>query len=97
MSWSLLYLVSSVAVLAAAKAHGHSHNEDVAAFDWNSIEYVYAFGDSYTFVQGTAGYPNYSFVGDYLNLEFTPEELLSNEIIAKNVRFSVSQPKHEFL
>lgn len=34
-------------------------------------------------MQGTYGYPNYSFIGDYLpgNLEFTPEELISNRIV----------------
>ena len=28
-------------------------------FNWNTTKYVYAFGDSYTFVQGTAGHPNF--------------------------------------
>ena len=30
-------------------------------FNWNTTEYVYAFGDSYTFVQGTAGHPNFRY------------------------------------
>lgn len=40
------------------------------------------FGDSYSFVYGEFGYPAYTFIGDYRpgNLEFTPEELLSNRI-----------------
>lgn len=44
-----------------------------------------AFGDSYTFLQGTTGHPGYTFIGDYLpgNFSFTPEELLSNRIIQK--------------
>ncbi|THV00835.1 hypothetical protein K435DRAFT_750781 [Dendrothele bispora CBS 962.96] len=54
------------------------------AFDWDSVKYVYAFGDSYSFVQGTAGFPNFSFIGDALNLAFTPEQLLSDEIIPRN-------------
>ncbi|KAG7440876.1 uncharacterized protein BT62DRAFT_909739 [Guyanagaster necrorhizus] len=52
--------------------------------DWDAIKYVYAFGDSYTFVQGTAGHANYSFIGDALNYSFSSEELLSNEIVPKN-------------
>ncbi|EEB96982.1 hypothetical protein MPER_03790, partial [Moniliophthora perniciosa FA553] len=51
------------------------------------IKYVYAFGDSYSFIQGVSGYPNYSFIGDALHPSFTPEELLSNEIIPRNLEF----------
>ncbi|EIN12675.1 hypothetical protein PUNSTDRAFT_60790 [Punctularia strigosozonata HHB-11173 SS5] len=54
------------------------------SFRWSDIEYVYAFGDSYTFVQGTLGHANFSFIGDAFNLPFTPKQLLSNQIIPKN-------------
>ncbi|KAK7469294.1 hypothetical protein VKT23_003778 [Stygiomarasmius scandens] len=54
------------------------------AFDWDSIKYVYAFGDSYSFVQGTAGFPNFSFIGDALDLAFTPEQLLADQIVPHN-------------
>ncbi|KAH6886295.1 hypothetical protein B0T10DRAFT_443602 [Thelonectria olida] len=51
-------------------------------FKWSDTKSIIAFGDSYTYVQGTRGYPKYSFIGDYENnFSFTPEELLSNEII----------------
>lgn len=40
-----------------------------------------AFGDSYTYVQGTLGHQNYSFIGDELNLAFTPDQLFSNHIV----------------
>lgn len=42
-----------------------------------------AFGDSYTFVQGTHGHQNFSFIGDYLpqNFAYTPQDLLSNRIV----------------
>ncbi|KAJ7935723.1 hypothetical protein B0H13DRAFT_2227081 [Mycena leptocephala] len=53
-------------------------------FDWDKIRYMYAFGDSYTFVQGTAGHANFSFIGDALDFSFAPNELLSNEIIPRN-------------
>ncbi|KXN88293.1 hypothetical protein AN958_07752 [Leucoagaricus sp. SymC.cos] len=53
-------------------------------FSWDSIKYVYAFGDSYSFVQGTKGFANFSFIGDKLNLAFTPQDLLADEIIPRN-------------
>ncbi|KAJ3854060.1 hypothetical protein EV368DRAFT_73109 [Lentinula lateritia] len=56
--------------------------------NWNSTRFVYAFGDSYTFVQGTSGYPNFSFIGDVLNLAFTPQKIFSDDIIPKNAQGS---------
>ncbi|KAL5519854.1 hypothetical protein ACEPAG_1514 [Sanghuangporus baumii] len=53
-------------------------------FRWDNIRYVYAFGDSYTFVQGTHGLANFSFIGDFQNLSFTKEELFSDEIMFRN-------------
>ncbi|GAP83226.2 putative lysophospholipase A [Rosellinia necatrix] len=52
-------------------------------FSWDNTKYLIAFGDSYTFVQGTAGYPNYSFIGSYLpgQFGFSPATLLSNKIV----------------
>ncbi|KAF2796025.1 carbohydrate esterase family 16 protein [Melanomma pulvis-pyrius CBS 109.77] len=52
-------------------------------FDWDDTQYLIAFGDSYTFVQGSAGYPNYSFIGSYLpnQFSFTPDTLLTSSII----------------
>lgn len=53
-------------------------------FSWDNINYVYAFGDSYSFVQGTKGHANFSFIGDKTNFAFTPQDLLQNEIIPRN-------------
>ncbi|KAI1350726.1 hypothetical protein F5Y01DRAFT_325968 [Xylaria sp. FL0043] len=52
-------------------------------FNWDDTQNLIAFGDSYTFVQGTAGYPNFSFIGSYLPGEFgfLPEALLLNRIV----------------
>ncbi|KAI0873793.1 hypothetical protein GGS24DRAFT_377848 [Hypoxylon argillaceum] len=52
-------------------------------FSWDDTKYLIAFGDSYTFVQGTAGYPAFSFIGSYLpgQLGFSPSTLLSNRIV----------------
>ncbi|EME84486.1 carbohydrate esterase family 16 protein [Pseudocercospora fijiensis CIRAD86] len=52
------------------------------SFLWSTIDHVIAFGDSYTYVQGTPyGRQNYSFIGDLPNLAFTPEHLLESRII----------------
>ncbi|KAI1419296.1 hypothetical protein F5Y12DRAFT_789202 [Xylaria sp. FL1777] len=52
-------------------------------FDWDDTENLIAFGDSYTFVQGTAGYPAFSFIGSYLpgQFGFSSGTLLSNKIV----------------
>ncbi|KAL0961409.1 hypothetical protein HGRIS_006358 [Hohenbuehelia grisea] len=70
----LIWFASIVCVCATEKP----------VFDWDAIQYVYAFGDSYSFVQGTAGHPNFSFIGDAIEFPFAPRELLTNEIIPKN-------------
>jgi len=45
-----------------------------------------AFGDSYTYVQGTAGRQNSTFIGDYFNFSFTEEKLLNDKIVQNQVR-----------
>jgi hypothetical protein len=45
-----------------------------------------AFGDSYTYVQGTAGLQNYSFIGDLQNYSYSPQTLLTDEIVQNQVR-----------
>ncbi|KAH9889870.1 hypothetical protein C8Q73DRAFT_142326 [Cubamyces lactineus] len=61
-----------------------STNGVTHAFNWERTKYVYAFGDSYTFVQGTHGLANFSFIGDAFDFSFTPRELLTDEIVPKN-------------
>ncbi|KAK7681543.1 hypothetical protein QCA50_015275 [Cerrena zonata] len=53
-------------------------------FNWAKTKYVYAFGDSYTFVQGTKGHANFSFIGDMENLLLSKHDLLSDEIVPHN-------------
>ncbi|KAJ1333189.1 outer membrane lipase/esterase [Microdochium nivale] len=69
------------------------HSDNVG-FDWDSIEHVIAFGNSFTYIQGTAGRQNYSFIGDYLpgNFTFAPEKLLSNKIVADYTGTSAGGP-----
>ncbi|KAH9838700.1 uncharacterized protein C8Q71DRAFT_752519 [Rhodofomes roseus] len=82
----LLRSFATVAATASASAFASvaAGNTAASSFDWQSIEYVYAFGDSYTFVQGTHGLANFSFIGDLFDLSFTPGELLTDEIVYKN-------------
>ncbi|PFH54098.1 carbohydrate esterase family 16 protein [Amanita thiersii Skay4041] len=53
-------------------------------FSWDNTKFIYAFGDSYSFVQGTQGHANFSFIGDAIDFSFTPQQLFANEIIPKN-------------
>ncbi|KAF7768242.1 CAZyme family CE16 [Agaricus bisporus var. burnettii] len=71
--------LSALLFLSAFAASRPKHS-----FRWRDIEYVYVFGDSYSFVPGTSGLPSFSFIGDATRMAFTPEQLLSNEIIPKN-------------
>ncbi|KIJ54734.1 carbohydrate esterase family 16 protein [Sphaerobolus stellatus SS14] len=72
---SLLFACgASVAAVSAEKA----------SFSWDKTRYVYAFGDSYTFVQGSSGHPNFSFIGDAFDFAFSPQELFSDQILPKN-------------
>ena len=45
-----------------------------------------AFGDSYTYVQGTHGRQNYSFIRDLFDFSYTPEQLLTDHIVQNLVR-----------
>ncbi|KIJ64511.1 carbohydrate esterase family 16 protein [Hydnomerulius pinastri MD-312] len=76
MAKHFVALLAALGVAASAAAG--------PSFDWNTIKYFYIFGDSYSFVQGTEGYANYSFIGDAFNLGFTPSQLLSDQIIPHN-------------
>ncbi|KAL2830738.1 hypothetical protein BJY01DRAFT_111427 [Aspergillus pseudoustus] len=84
-----IYILALTIPLAAAlpsnAATGHG-------FDWDSTRYVLAFGDSYTYVQGTHGHTNYSFIGDQLNLEFTASELLTDKIVLNQTGTSAGGP-----
>lgn len=70
-------VLSSVLGVFAAPSPPPSYNE----FNWADIKHLITFGDSYTYVQGTHGLQNFSFIHDSLHLPFTPEELLSNQIV----------------
>lgn len=52
-----------------------------AAFSYTDLKYVVAFGDSYSFVQGSAGLANKTFIGSYVDYAYTASQLLNNKII----------------
>ncbi|KAL4917308.1 hypothetical protein BDW62DRAFT_201931 [Aspergillus aurantiobrunneus] len=74
------------------------HAQSKRRFDWDSTRHLIAFGDSYTFVQGTHGYPNYSFIGDQLNLAYDAQTLLTDKIVQNQTGTSAGGPNWvEFL
>ncbi|KAF2852007.1 carbohydrate esterase family 16 protein [Plenodomus tracheiphilus IPT5] len=78
--------LTTAGCLAALAAHTlatptSSPNSKNNKFSWTSIKSLIAFGDSYTYVQGTLGHTNYTFIGDAFNLSFTAEKLFSNRIL----------------
>ncbi|TFK80442.1 carbohydrate esterase family 16 protein [Polyporus arcularius HHB13444] len=83
MAPSLRVTLSAIAVLVVV-TFSVGAVPTKSRFDWAKTKYVYAFGDSYTFVQGTKGHANFSFIGDAFDFAFTPQELLENKIIPKN-------------
>lgn len=67
-------------------------------FNWNTTKSLLAFGDSYTYVQGTLGRANYTFIGDAFNLAFTPSQLFSNRIVQNHTSTAEGGPNWvEFL
>ncbi len=61
------------------------------------IHHRIAFGDSYTYVQGTHGHQNFSFIGDQLNFSYDAQTLLSNKIVQNQVSTSSFVPAFEVL
>ncbi|KAJ1304684.1 hypothetical protein OPQ81_005823 [Rhizoctonia solani] len=53
----------------------------VDASKWSETKTILAFGDSYTSVSGTMGFPGYDFFGDRNNLTVTAEQVETGEII----------------
>ncbi|KAN0089871.1 carbohydrate esterase family 16 protein [Hyaloscypha variabilis] len=63
-----------------------------SSFNWNNANFLLAFGDSYTYVQGTAGLQNYSFIGDLQNYSYSPQTLLTDEIVQNQIGTSAGGP-----
>ncbi|TVY91049.1 hypothetical protein LAWI1_G006244, partial [Lachnellula willkommii] len=77
---------------AAALVNASPSQQSKPYFNWDETNFILAFGDSYTYVQGTSGLQNYSFIGDLQNYSFTPEKLLSDEIVQNQIGTSAGGP-----
>ncbi|KAL1637704.1 hypothetical protein SLS58_009129 [Diplodia intermedia] len=76
----LWFFVLATAGVQAAPSRSNPWNQSIT-FKGKEIKNLLAFGDSYTYVQGTQGHWNYSFISDAFNYTFAPEQLLSSEIV----------------
>ncbi|KAE8151289.1 hypothetical protein BDV25DRAFT_128894 [Aspergillus avenaceus] len=91
----LLLSIAASAYLAAALPNSSKERQ---SFDWGSIQYLIAFGDSYTYVQGTEGLQNFSFIGDQLHYDYDAHTLLTNKIVQNQTATAEGGPNWvEFL
>jgi phospholipase/lecithinase/hemolysin len=74
-------IYASLVILALASPTPSGSTSSKKSFDWRNTKSLIAFGDSYTYVQGTLGRQNYTFIGDNFDFSFTSEELFSNRIV----------------
>ncbi|KAL4797102.1 hypothetical protein BDV19DRAFT_387639 [Aspergillus venezuelensis] len=76
-------------IRSAAQSQSQERN---TVFDWDATRHILAFGDFYTYIQGTAGHPNYSFIGDEQNYAFDKRTLLGDAIVQNQTGTSASAP-----
>ncbi|KAK5114795.1 hypothetical protein LTR85_010108 [Meristemomyces frigidus] len=72
------HIAALTALVATSIARPSPHKP---AFSWAETKYLITFGDSYTYVQGTHGLQNYSFIGDAFDFGFNASALLSDRIV----------------
>ncbi|KAK6354642.1 hypothetical protein TWF696_003782 [Orbilia brochopaga] len=77
---TIIYSLALSAASYAAPLAPKGRSVTSLTFQGKPITHFLAFGDSYTFVDGTYGRLAYSFIGDAFNTVYTPEELLTNKI-----------------
>ncbi|PNS18677.1 Glucose-induced degradation protein 4 [Sphaceloma murrayae] len=80
-------LLFAITCIALPQHHNHTR-----PFSWQHTNAVLAFGDSYTFVRGTYGRENYSFIADALRPEYTPVQLENSYIIQNQTGTSAGGP-----
>ncbi|KAF3206628.1 hypothetical protein TWF679_008672 [Orbilia oligospora] len=73
-------LLGSFGLLVASNAAPLDRRANSLTFKGKEITHFLAFGDSYTYIDGTYGHPAYSFIGDTFHSVYTKEELETNEI-----------------
>ncbi|CAG8976833.1 hypothetical protein HYALB_00009098 [Hymenoscyphus albidus] len=76
-------LLSSLLVTEAVCGVAQYSN---SSFEWDEINFLY------TYVQGTHGRQNFSFIGDSFDFSYTPNELLENEIVQNQLGTSAGGP-----
>lgn len=61
--WTPALILSAITLISPAFTSALQlevdHDHIQSKFKWDAIKYVYAFGDSYSFVQGTRGFANF--------------------------------------
>ncbi|KAL4903599.1 hypothetical protein BDW74DRAFT_179596 [Aspergillus multicolor] len=94
----MLALAGDMPLIDALPSNHNLKARSKYGFDWDSTRHLIAFGDSYTYVQGTHGYPNYSFIGDQLNYAYDAPTLLTDMIVQNQTGTSAGGPNWvEFL
>ncbi|KAF4979160.1 hypothetical protein FZEAL_4588 [Fusarium zealandicum] len=100
-SLMIVFAAALLHPLAAATPARSPNDRQAHSCSWrHNAKHVLAFGDSYTYIQGTYGYPGYSFIGSYLPNDFayTPEQLLESRISQNYTSQSAGGPNWvEFL
>ncbi|PWY73642.1 lysophospholipase A [Aspergillus heteromorphus CBS 117.55] len=74
-------LALALAAIPGSLAFPSSTTVQKRAFQWDETKYLIAFGDSYSYVQGTHGLQNYSFIGDLQDFAYDPQTLLTDKIV----------------
>ncbi|KAL4935394.1 hypothetical protein BDV06DRAFT_234358 [Aspergillus oleicola] len=81
------------ALPSSSTAQNQSHNHpSKPSFGWSTTQHVLAFGDSYTYIQGMSGHPNYSFIGDEQSYAYDARTLLSDQIVQNQTGTSAGGP-----
>ena len=88
----LPFLFSAALVAQAYCTSALPTSEAKAGLSWSKTTHVLAFGDSYTYVQGTAGQQNYSFIGNAFNFSYAPQQVLSDAIVQNQIGTSAGGP-----
>jgi phospholipase/lecithinase/hemolysin len=93
-----LHTLTAFAALTIPSILAYPSPPPSSTWTWSNTEYLIAFGDSYTYVQGTHGLQNYSFIGDLQNFSFNASALLSDRIVQNQTATAEGGPNWvEFL
>lgn len=95
---ALLFSVFSSLLINNAFAIPSSAYTAPSSFSWPATKNLLTFGDSYTYVQGTNGRQNYSFIGDVQHYRYNASTILSDHIVQNQTSTAEGGPNWvEFL